>query len=187
MASQPLTSERIVAEAVSLMQEQGLEAVSLRRLAARLGVQAMSIYWHIRNKDELLSLMSQKIYTDAMAAIPPCDDWQSWARAFGHALWGMYHTVRDAARLTFSLNHTEEDFRQFGQGIAQFLTRFGLSSDDAVMLHSAVQALVIGWAGFDRTYGPELGKLLPIEPAMATSLDALIAGLSTRLGSLSKR
>jgi len=189
MASQPqpLTPERIVAQAVLLMQEQGLEAVSLRRLAGQLGVQAMSIYWHIANKDQLLSLMSHKIYMDAMATMPPCQDWQSWARAFGHALWGMYHTVRDAARLTFSLNHSEEDFRQFGQGIAKALTRFGLNSDEAVMLHSAVQALVIGWAGFDRCYGEEMGALLPIEPAMASSLDALIAGFSGKLGNVQPR
>ena len=181
-AAPPLRPERIVAEAIALMQEQGLEAVSLRRLAARLGVQAMSIYWHIRNKDELLRLMSHKLYADAVAGMRHSASWQEWARAYGRTLWSLYHTVRDSARLTFSLQHSEEDFRAFGEGLARHLAAFGLNAQNAVILHSSIQALVIGWAGFDASYGDSLGKLFPLEAAMGDSLDALILGLEGKLG-----
>jgi TetR/AcrR family tetracycline transcriptional repressor len=181
MATQPLTPDRIISEAIALMQEQGLDAVSLRRLAARLGVQAMSIYWHIRNKDELLGLMSQKIFADAMTSLPDCRTWQEWGRGYGLGLWAMYRDVRDAARLTFSLNHSEEDFRRFAQGIADHLARLGLDANQSILLHSSIQSLVIGWAGFDRSYGETMGKLFAIAPAMAQSLDALIAGLESTM------
>jgi len=172
----PLSAERIVAEAIALMQEQGLDAVSLRRLAGRLGVQAMSIYWHIPNKEELLRRMSQRLYGQAMEDMPVSTSWQDWARAYGRALWTMYHSARDAARLTFSLGYAEEDFRNFSTYLAQRLQPLGLSAAEAVQLHSAIQALVIGWAGFDNTYGEAMGKVTPIEPAVMDSLEALIVG-----------
>lgn len=172
----PLSAERIVGEAIALMQDQGLDAVSLRRLAARLGVQAMSIYWHIPNKEDLLRRMSQRLYTQAMADMPVCQTWQDWARAYGRALWTMYHSARDAARLTFSLGYVEEDFRHFREFLAQRLQPLGLSAAEAVQLHSAIQALVIGWAGFDISYGEAMGKLTPVEPAVMDSLEALIVG-----------
>lgn len=172
----PLNAERIVGEAIILMQEQGLDAVSLRRLAGRLGVQAMSIYWHIPNKEELLRRMTKRLYVQAMADMPVCATWQDWARAHGRALWTMYHTVRDAARLTFSLGLIEDDFRNFRAHLAERLQPLGLSAVEAVQLHSAIQALVIGWAGFDITYGEAMGKLTPIEPAVMDSLEALIVG-----------
>ena len=45
-----LDRERIVAEAVALLDADGLEHVTLRKLAARLGAQAPTLYWHMKNK-----------------------------------------------------------------------------------------------------------------------------------------
>ncbi|HWU03468.1 MAG TPA: helix-turn-helix domain-containing protein, partial [Novosphingobium sp.] len=148
--SQPLSPDRIVAEALALLQEHGIEAVSLRRLAARLGVQAMSIYWHISGKDELLRRMSQAVFNDCLAAVPECPTWQAWANAFGLEMWRVQHRVRDAARLIFTARYAEEDFRQIGEGIARPLVALGLSHPQAMALHSSIQALVIGWNGFDQ-------------------------------------
>jgi AcrR family transcriptional regulator len=59
----PLTRERIVATAVELVDVDGVDALSMRNLAHRLGFEVMSLYNHVANKDELLSLM-----VDAVAA-----------------------------------------------------------------------------------------------------------------------
>lgn len=53
-ARAPLTRERILKAAVRLVDEQGLEALSMRRLGAELGVEAMSIYNHVADKDALV-------------------------------------------------------------------------------------------------------------------------------------
>lgn len=171
-----LTPDRIVDEAIALMQEQGLDAVSLRRLAGRLGVQAMSLYWHIPNKEDLLRRMSKLLHTQAAATMPPSDTWQEWARAYGRAIWGLYHGVRDAARLIFSLGYGEEDFRYFRTHLAERLQPLGLSATEAVQLHSSIHALVIGWSGFNSSYGKAMNEMIPIEPAVLASLEALIAG-----------
>ncbi|HEY4768224.1 MAG TPA: TetR family transcriptional regulator, partial [Candidatus Limnocylindria bacterium] len=53
----PLSRERVLRAAMELADEAGLESLSMRRLAQPLGVEAMSLYHHVRNKDDLLSGM----------------------------------------------------------------------------------------------------------------------------------
>lgn len=50
----PLSRERVLQAALQLVDESGLEALSMRKLAQELGVQAMSLYNHVANKDEII-------------------------------------------------------------------------------------------------------------------------------------
>lgn len=52
----PLSRERIVAIAVELLDDQGADGLSMRRLADRLGSGVMSLYWHVDNKEDVLDL-----------------------------------------------------------------------------------------------------------------------------------
>ena len=56
-----LDRQRIVAEAVALLDADGLDGVTLRKLAARLGVQAPTLYWHIPNKAALITAIAEAI------------------------------------------------------------------------------------------------------------------------------
>lgn len=57
-----LSPERIVNAAIELVDEEGLEALSMRKLARRLGVEAMSLYHHVRSKEALLDLMVDRVF-----------------------------------------------------------------------------------------------------------------------------
>ena len=52
----PLSLERIVATAVELLDAEGVDGLTMRRLADRLGSGAMSLYWHVDNKEEVFDL-----------------------------------------------------------------------------------------------------------------------------------
>ncbi|MER8431358.1 TetR/AcrR family transcriptional regulator [Mesorhizobium caraganae] len=52
----PLSRDRIVATAVELLDAEGLDGLTMRRLADRLGAGAMSLYWHVDNKEDVLDL-----------------------------------------------------------------------------------------------------------------------------------
>jgi len=56
-ARTPLSKDRVLHAAVALADESGIEAVTMRKLAASLDVEAMSLYYHVANKDELLDGM----------------------------------------------------------------------------------------------------------------------------------
>jgi AcrR family transcriptional regulator len=71
----PLTRDRIVAAAIEVADAQGLDALSMRRLAAALGYEPMSLYNHVESKDDLLAGMVDRV-AGAMVA-PAHDDWRS--------------------------------------------------------------------------------------------------------------
>jgi len=58
----PLSKIRVIAEAVALADDQGIGALSMRRLADRLGVEPMSLYHHVANKDEILDAMVDSVF-----------------------------------------------------------------------------------------------------------------------------
>ena len=69
-----LTRERVVAAAIELADREGIEAVSMRRLAQELGIEAMSLYTHVRNKDDLLDGMVDAV----ISSIPIKADGVDW-------------------------------------------------------------------------------------------------------------
>lgn len=63
-ARPPLTRDRIVAAAVALADDDGFDRLSMRRLAQALGVEAMSLYHHVANKDDLLDGMVDAVFSE---------------------------------------------------------------------------------------------------------------------------
>jgi AcrR family transcriptional regulator len=84
-----LTRERIVAAAIELADADGLSALSMARLAERLGCGTMSLYRHVANKDELVVFM-----LSAAPAPPPVLSDANWRAAlsdWASGLWDVYH------------------------------------------------------------------------------------------------
>jgi AcrR family transcriptional regulator len=67
----PLTRERVLAAAVAIADEGGIESLSMRRLAGELGVKAMSLYNHVANKQEVLDGITEVV---AGEIVVPADD-----------------------------------------------------------------------------------------------------------------
>jgi AcrR family transcriptional regulator len=76
----PLSREQIVQAAIELAREGGIDAVSIRRIAARLGVGATSLYWHVRSKSDLYELMFDAAFSD-LPLPEPSGDWRQDLRA----------------------------------------------------------------------------------------------------------
>ncbi|MEU7916008.1 TetR/AcrR family transcriptional regulator C-terminal domain-containing protein [Microbispora bryophytorum] len=85
---QGLSRDQIVRAAVELLDAEGLDALSMRKLGARLGAGATSLYWHVANKDELIELVMDEVY--ATVVLPEPADWREAARVFAY---GMRHAV----------------------------------------------------------------------------------------------
>src|SRR5437773_696462 len=63
-AREKLTRERIVEAALQVMDAEGLEAVSMRRVAREVGVEAMSLYHYVKDKDDLLAGICDRVMAD---------------------------------------------------------------------------------------------------------------------------
>ena len=86
----PLTRESISATALQLIDKQGLEGLSMRRLGRELGVEAMAIYHHFKNKGELLEAVLERLLDEM--EIPPRDRMPALDR-----LRVMFHSYRQLA------------------------------------------------------------------------------------------
>jgi TetR/AcrR family transcriptional regulator, tetracycline repressor protein len=96
-----LSRDEVVDAAVRLLDEVGLDALSLRRLAGTLGVSAPTLLWHVTDKRTLLDLVAQRIMAGSQDAAGPAPDepWWAW---LGDRMRAQYRALlahRDAARV----------------------------------------------------------------------------------------
>ena len=73
-----LDRQRIVAEAVALLDAEGLDGVTTRKLAARLGVQSPTLYWHLPNKAALVTAIADAILDQEFGTLSPPEPDQPW-------------------------------------------------------------------------------------------------------------
>jgi AcrR family transcriptional regulator len=78
----PLNRERVVRAAVALADDAGLEALSMRKLGQRLGVEAMSLYNHVANKDAIMDGIIDLVVSE-ITLPSPSDDWKTAMRQRG--------------------------------------------------------------------------------------------------------
>ncbi|MEU0571404.1 TetR/AcrR family transcriptional regulator C-terminal domain-containing protein [Nonomuraea sp. NPDC005983] len=91
MPTEPLSRARIVAAAIDLIEREGADAVSMRRIAAELGVGAMSLYNHVPNKDALLSGVAEAVLSEIEFTDDPDADWTDRVRAQARAFRQIAH------------------------------------------------------------------------------------------------
>jgi TetR/AcrR family tetracycline transcriptional repressor len=120
-----LSRPTIIHTALGLLDQVGLEGLTVRRLAAALGVQSPALYWHFRSKQELLDQMADAIIQAAGMGPPhQGESWQDWlarrARAYRRSL--LAH--RDGARLVAGAQWLNPaTIRMFDQELAAMVDR----------------------------------------------------------------
>ncbi len=93
-----LDVQQIVQAAFRLLDEVGFDGLTMRSLADRLGIQAASLYWHIRSKQALLSLMANELVAP-LRAPSQSQTWQRQLEALGREYRQALLVHRDAARV----------------------------------------------------------------------------------------
>lgn len=90
-APPPLTRRQVVAEALAFVDVEGVDALTMRRLADRLGVYPTAVYWHAGNKASLLAAVCERALADM--ELPPVDTerWQDWLRAMARSARAALH------------------------------------------------------------------------------------------------
>ncbi len=79
-----LSHERIVDAAISIADAEGIEGVSMRRIASHLGASPMALYRHVPGKDDLLDLMLDEVFGHIRLPERPSGDWRADLRALAH-------------------------------------------------------------------------------------------------------
>jgi TetR/AcrR family tetracycline transcriptional repressor len=176
------SQETIVVEALRLLNEEGLEGVSLRRLADRLGIKAPSLYHHFADKSALLAAVVERIFDQGMSLVPERGHWQEWMRAFGQAMWKTQRETRDFCRLIGTTDISGDQINRTIGKIRRAVAGLDMDPDEAMRIQSGIQALVLGWSVFSHaSYAEELGRTLDFDELVMDNLELLIAGEALKL------
>jgi AcrR family transcriptional regulator len=130
----------VVATAIGLADEAGLEAVSLRRLAERFGVTAMALYRYIKSKDELLDAMADQLYADLDLPDDDADWWEGLA--------GLARSTRKVllahpwATPLFARPLTGPNARALDDALHHLLRQAGFSASESRELHDQLTNMV---------------------------------------------
>jgi TetR/AcrR family tetracycline transcriptional repressor len=95
-----LTSREVARAGLAMAERDGLDRLSMRRLAEDLGVQAASLYWHVQSKDRLLDLMAGELFSTLKLPAPaPGGNWRRGLREVSAAYYRFLLSHRDAGRI----------------------------------------------------------------------------------------
>ncbi|MFC0550146.1 TetR/AcrR family transcriptional regulator [Planotetraspora thailandica] len=98
----PLTRERIVDAAFVVLDREGLDKLSMRQVAAELGVAVSALYAHVEGKDELFELMYARLFDHAELPDPDPDNWQEQIKDYARAGRQRLLRHRDMARISMA-------------------------------------------------------------------------------------
>jgi AcrR family transcriptional regulator len=143
--TRPLNRQSIVAAAIALIEREGPEALSMRRLGRRLGVEAMALYHHFANRDELIAAIADDLLAP-LDEIEPAGDWSDACRRFATAL----RNVAVEHPATFRLVGLQPFDSASALGpverLLQVLVRDGCTPARALAIYRAVVSYARGYA-----------------------------------------
>ncbi len=140
----PLTRERVLRAALVLADERGLDALSMRRLGRRLGVEAMSLYNHIRNKEDLLDGIVDLVVNEI--DLPSGDvDWREAMRRRAVSARGAFERHPWASALIDSRQSSGPGRLHYLEWMIGTLRRAGFSVEMALRAVSVIDSYVYGF------------------------------------------
>lgn len=145
MARVKVQRQDVIDGALALLDREGLDGLTMRRLAQSLGIQAPSLYWHFPNKQALCDAMADAIL--ATVVLPPTDgmEWVGWLRATACAFRRALKARRDGARLYAGTFPVTEDVMRISDRIIAVLRANGADEQTAVRSVFTLQYYVLGF------------------------------------------
>jgi TetR/AcrR family transcriptional regulator, tetracycline repressor protein len=123
--SRRLTKAAVVDQALRLADAVGLEALTIRKLAAELGVTPMALYWHYRSKDELLQGLSERVWSEIDSEVDPAADWLEQLRGLMESLLRVLRAHSAAPKLIADHAKQSEAFLRVTEVTLSVLRRAG--------------------------------------------------------------
>ena len=143
----PLQRETVVRAALHVVDEVGLDSLTIRRLAAHLDIQNPSLYWHFKNKQELLNSMAELMLADFFAELrepEPNQDWTDWLTIYARQLRNMMLAHRDGARIVAEADPSRSTFFEGFELALNVLRHAGFDGNEAAIGIITLQNYVLG-------------------------------------------
>jgi AcrR family transcriptional regulator len=143
-----LSREQIVAEAIRLLDKEGLETLSMRNLGKQLGAGATSLYRHVANKDELIELVIDEVYGEIVVPeVAEPAEWRASAEVCTKSVRAMIlrHPWVASVLGQIGTSYLGPNVMQMSDRMLALFEKAGFGLEEADLALSAVISYVIGW------------------------------------------
>jgi len=140
------TREQLQQAALALLDAHGLEGLTMRALAARLGTGAMTLYNHVRSREDLEVLVTDAIVGQTRWAAGRRRDWHTEVRVIATAMWRAVRAHPHAIPLILVRRTRSPAALDVAEALLTALARGGRSGHRLLVAFRAVSALVMGFA-----------------------------------------
>ena len=157
-----LERSAMIAAGLKLLDEVGLEGLTLRRLASELGVQAPAIYWHFKSKQDLLDHMASTVLMAGVREIPfnPRMRWDRWAMEYGRGLRRILLLHRDGARMISGTRLADNSLYEPMEDSLRILSDAGFSSYLSIVFLSTLYSYAVGFVIEEQAVCPRPNKFV---------------------------
>jgi TetR/AcrR family tetracycline transcriptional repressor len=159
-----INRQLVVRAALRLLDEVGLEQLTLRRLAVELKVQAPTLYWHFASKEALIDAMATAVLAGGARHLEPARhdaDWTAVAATFGHGLRKTLLGHRDGARMVAGTHLTDTIYLESAERIAARLVDAGFSLRQTVVLLGTIYNYTLSFVMEEQAVFPTPGHRSP--------------------------
>jgi AcrR family transcriptional regulator len=140
----PLSRERVIEAAIRVADEGGLEALTMRRLAQELGVEAMSLYYYVASKDEILNGIVDVVVGEFELPAPGAD-WKAALRKTATSAYEILLRHPWAASLVLSASGFSAARMRYMDSILGTLRNAGFSADMTDHAYHALESHIMGF------------------------------------------
>jgi AcrR family transcriptional regulator len=170
----PLSRQRLVAEALALLEDPSGGELSMRRLAQRLGVAPNALYTHVRDKADLVAALVDEVYADVDLAPRATDPWTEQLAAFSRALRQHLLTHPSIVPLALQQRGLGPHGLRLGEAIYNVLRPAGFSDEAVVGTVSALHTYTLGFVALE---APRAGPDRDGDDEFVRRLSAFFAAL----------
>ena len=155
-----INRDMVTRAGLKLLNEDGLEQLTLRRLGDELHVQAATVYWHFKSKEELLDEMASTVLAEGVSQLLPKKpaDWQVWVETFAKGLRQTLLAYRDGAKMVAATRLTNDAFLRATDRIGSRLLAAGFSVRAAAVLGSTVYNYTLSFVAEEQAVFPVPGQ-----------------------------
>lgn len=178
-----LDADAIVDAAWSLVEKDGVDALTTRTLAAELGVKSPALYWHVPSMTALHSLMVEKMLFESVRNPSEGEKWQDWLRDVGRTQRRNFLSHRDSGRIIAVAPPSDVIRNQIMPMLVAPLIAAGASTEDAVAAAGTFASFILGWVIYEQSAEASsyIASMVDMTTAFEFGLAALIDGLAQRL------
>ncbi len=129
-----LSRDAIVAAAIEVLHQEGLERLSMRRVADRLDAGVATLYWHVADKEQLIHLVLDHVIGEIELPEPDPERWEEQLRDYAHSARAMFRRHRGVASASLGRVPMGPNLARVGEWVLALLTRAGVPTRAAAWM-----------------------------------------------------